>query len=56
VDHILTGTLLPTISREVLTRLAEGPQFAESASALMARNLPMQSSKPEGAILPIIRV
>jgi type VI secretion system protein VasG len=24
VDHILTGTLLPTISREVLTRLAEG--------------------------------
>ena len=24
VDHIITGTLLPTISREVLTRLAEG--------------------------------
>jgi type VI secretion system protein VasG len=24
VDHILTGTLLPTISREILTRLAEG--------------------------------
>ncbi len=24
VDHIITGTLLPTISRELLTRLAEG--------------------------------
>src|SRR5262249_61866184 len=24
VDHILTGTLLPTISKEVLSRLAEG--------------------------------
>jgi type VI secretion system protein VasG len=24
VDHILTGTLLPTISRELLTRMAEG--------------------------------
>ena len=24
VDHILTGTLLPTVSREVLTRLGEG--------------------------------
>jgi type VI secretion system protein VasG len=24
VDHILTGTLLPTVSRELLTRMAEG--------------------------------
>src|SRR5262245_48912474 len=24
VDHILTGTLLPTVSREILTRMAEG--------------------------------
>src|SRR5262249_7150878 len=27
VDHILTGTLLPDISREVLSRLAEGTPF-----------------------------
>jgi type VI secretion system protein VasG len=24
VDHILTGTLLPTVSREILTRIGEG--------------------------------
>jgi type VI secretion system protein VasG len=29
VDHILTGTLLPTISREVLTRIAEGRPVRE---------------------------
>jgi type VI secretion system protein VasG len=29
VDHIITGTLLPTISRELLTRLAEGRAVRE---------------------------
>jgi type VI secretion system protein VasG len=30
VDHILTGTLLPEISREILTRMAEGKPVAKA--------------------------
>jgi type VI secretion system protein VasG len=51
IDHILTNTLLPEMSRELLSRMARGEQFKEVKVALSGEGFGFEVS-PSGCFAP----